>query len=72
MGTRMTLHPRHAIVTKAEIDMKQAACAVISRHPHITHAELMGIFISIMASWNKYAVRDEREPHALGKTGANT
>lgn len=57
----MTLHSRHDLVTKAEIDMKQSACAVISRHPLITHAELMGIFISVMASWNKYAVRDERE-----------
>lgn len=57
----MTLHPRHAIVTKAEIDMSESVCAAISRHKDITHAELMGIFISVMASWNKYAVGDERE-----------
>ncbi len=64
----MKLHARHHIVTAAEIDIKTAVTEAIGRHKDITHAELQHIFLGIALSWNKYAIRDEREAE---KTGAH-
>ncbi len=57
----MKLHPRHDLTTKAEIDMQFAVNKVVGRHPDLSHAELQHIFLGIALSWNKYAIRDERE-----------
>lgn len=67
----MKLHPRHDIVTLAEIDIKKSVCDAIGRHEDLTHAELQGIFLAVAASWNKFAIRDEREADRLEKTGAH-
>ncbi len=66
----MKLHPRHDLTTAAEIDIKTAVTKAIGRHK-ITHAELQHIFLQIALSWNKYAIRDEREADALEKTGSH-
>lgn len=58
----MTLHPRHDLVTKAKIDIQESVFTAIGRHD-LTHAELAGIFLQIMA---QYAIRDEREEEATG------
>jgi len=61
----MTLHPRHDLVTKADIDIKTAVTEAVGRH-QITHAELTGILAGILLAWNKYAIRDEREEEEYG------
>lgn len=64
----MKLHPRHDLTTSAEIDIKTAVTDAIGRHPGLSHAELQHIFLGIALSWNKYAIRDEREADALEAT----
>jgi predicted transcriptional regulator len=54
------LHPRHGLVERASIDLQESVVGVVQRHS-LTHAELQNILIRVMASWNKWAVRDERE-----------
>ncbi len=55
----MKLHPRHAVVTVASIDIQAALTEAIARH-ELTHAELTGILAQQLVQWNKYAIRDER------------
>ncbi len=57
----MKLHPRHDLTTAADIDIKTAVTEAIARHPDLSHAELQHIFLGIALSWNKFAIRDERE-----------
>lgn len=57
----MKLHPRHDLTTAADIDISMAVTKAIGRHPGLSHAELQHIFLGIALSWNKFAIRVERE-----------
>jgi hypothetical protein len=56
----MKLHPRHFIVSAAKIDIDKSVCDAVGRHD-LTHAELTSILADLVASWNRYAIRAERE-----------
>ena len=56
----MRLHPRHALVVAAKLDIQRAVTEAIGRH-HLTHAELAHILLDTALGWNRYAIHDERE-----------
>lgn len=67
----MRLHPRHDLVTRAQIDIQQSVTAAVSRHSDVTCAELTDILLGIATYWNSCAIRDEREADSLEATGAH-
>jgi hypothetical protein len=58
------LHPRTFIVNAARIAIHSAVCDAITKNPDLTHAELTGILAELIAQWNRYAIKDEREETA--------
>jgi hypothetical protein len=54
-------------VQKIHNEMATAVVEVIGKHPDLSHAELQHIFLQIALSWNRHAIRDEREAATIAE-----
>jgi hypothetical protein len=65
----MKLHPRYSQVASAETDVTGVVLDALKRHPDLTYLELLRIMNNVMATWLKYALREERHPDDPDKRG---
>ena len=56
----MKLHERHEPVSLASCELHTAVLESVKRH-RLSFAELASILASVLTSWAKYEVRDERQ-----------
>lgn len=58
----MTLHPRHELTTRANVDLDRHLNDWLETHSGLTWLEALRIIHHAYASWLNYALRQERHP----------
>lgn len=56
----MKMHPRHDSYVKARIELQEALTNAIGKH-QLTYPEIFGILGELLQTWDKWALKDERE-----------
>jgi hypothetical protein len=68
----MRLHPREAIVKKAESELREKMIEIVMRS-ELTEGESLSVVIHVMGDWlsgiAKYMIREERHPGEPNKPG---